>query len=154
MKAKFVSNILRPKSKEDIEKEFINLTVSEQVDILNDLSNEDKEIFISEKYWPLIQRIKKRLKENKSFDSLFRCSFTLVMQYSLGTMVKFKIYNRNDNLAIISRPVEVYQNDDEPSSINISFRGKNYEIKTYEGVINFFNRHYVDVDGNTVHLSK
>lgn len=145
-KAKREFTVLKPKSKQQIINDFINLPLSKQVEVLDD--NEDVDLPIG--YWPLLLRIKEKLKSKKSFYSYYRCTSNDFIRKPISKIwsndyigVSFKIANRNNNKAII-----VYQYNN-CENVVISAKINNTDIireniKTSTDVINFLRKIHIE----------
>jgi len=149
MKAKKVyeSSILKPKTTDEIVSSFINLSISEQVEFLDDYENRH---IIPFENWPLILQIKEQLKNNPQFDSMFRVTsndalnqfaWSFSPDEQIGT--KFKIYSRLSNNI---QPINVEQYNSEPDTIHVyeeADTANEQVIESYDGFIKWLNDDYL-----------
>jgi hypothetical protein len=148
-----IKDILKPKSKEDILREYIKLPISKQVDFLDEVNynNYDfsNKFLIPFEYWPLILKIKHKLKQNNSFNNLFRVTSNDIMCTNDAIIgVMFKIYYREEYIHPIP-PIRIYQYDKYPRNIYLTYGGAKGDfseereiIKNYEELIDWINKKY------------
>jgi len=99
MRAKLVNenigDILKPKSEEEVLNNFKKLNITDQINFLEKC----KSFNISEKYLPLIEVIKQKLKSNKKFINNFGItSYGYIYGVNQFLGVEFRIWSRSNDL--------------------------------------------------------
>jgi len=148
-----ISNILKPKSTEDLLKSFKELSVSSQAEWILDNVLYTKDSVISIEHWPLILQIKEGLKHNNEFTNRYemtsisnRDPFTELYVLPLNGEIQFKIYSKTPTA--LSNHIQVSQYDSEPHNIRVYDIDK-YDttkeeiIEDYRGFIKWFNDDYL-----------
>jgi len=137
IKEESISDLLTPKSNEEIIEVFKSLSIVKKIDFLADY--EDRKI-IPFNLWPLLQQIKEKLKQNVNFDNYFRVTYTDVLANHKREYfaAQFKIYNRNDdwNIFFSVKQFNGYENNVVLDTHN---QDKNYDITSYEQFVKIFN---------------
>jgi hypothetical protein len=136
-----IKNILKPKTTQEIIKDFLLLPLAKQVSIIDDLiDDEDNDIIIPFENWPLLLKIKERLKKNLNFIVEFRV--TSILNVSVQP-IQFKIYKVmyfDSNIKGIKPQERVYVKQYDKSFVEIVFREQTKKANNYEEFLhNFYN---------------
>jgi hypothetical protein len=138
-----LSDLLKPKAKEDVIEAFKNQSVSDQTDFL--YANNFNQEIIPIEHWPLIMQIKDQLKNNESFDIQFRVRRNNDIfnpeGYPIGTV--FYIHPRDDDWA---GTIEVEQYNNELEAVRVSVNNQYTQegyIEDYRGFIKWLNDDFI-----------